>query len=125
MRKFSQIQSPIWLLKTIAKLCLKQKQKMLNLVTNPVTNSIALSKYYCKTILRIKAMHQCFMAMLRGHALWPCFAAMLRGNALRQCFAAMLCGNDVQQCFMAMFIFHCNSLRQNTQIESNRNMFPI
>ena len=49
MRKFSQIQFPIWLLKTIAKLCLKQKQKMLNLVTNPVTNSIAISKNYCKT----------------------------------------------------------------------------
>ena len=56
MRKFSQIQLPFWLLKTIAKLCLKQKQKMLNLVTNPVTNLVALSKYYCKNILRIKAM---------------------------------------------------------------------
>ena len=111
MRKFSQIQLPIWLLKTIAKLCLKQKQKMLNLVTNPVTNSIALSKYYCKTILRIKAMHQCFVAMLRSNASRQCFAAMLCGNALwqslcgnalRQCFAVMLCGNASWQCFTAM-----------------------
>ena len=70
--------------------------------------------------------------MLCGNALWQCFAAMLCGNAsrqcfvaiaLRQCFAAMLRSNALWQCFMAMF--HCNSLRQNTQIESNKNTFPI